>query len=67
MAITNSCAAGREMPYTSNNQSYIHDNSHGDNPKDRPRDIQNPGNIILPNIKYSWIGHPIRADKKTIF
>ena len=30
MTITNSCATGVEMPRTSNNQSYIYDNSHGD-------------------------------------
>ena len=37
MAMTNSCTTGREIPRTSNNQSYIHDNSPGDSPKDRPR------------------------------
>ena len=56
MAITNSCAAGREMPRTSNNQSYINDNSHGDIPKDRPQNIRNPGHIILPIMKILSFG-----------
>ena len=36
-----------------NNQFYIHDNSHGDIPKERPRNIQNLGHTILPTHKNS--------------
>ena len=30
MAITDNCAAGREMPRTKNKSKYVHDNSLGD-------------------------------------
>ena len=35
-----------------NNQFYIHDNSPGDSPKDRPRNIRNPSYKILPIRQY---------------
>ena len=56
MAITISCAAGREMLRTKKQPILIHDNSPGDSPKDRPLDIQNPSNIILPIMKILYFG-----------
>ena len=58
MAITNSCAAGREMPRTSKQPILypIHDNSPGDIPKDRPWNIWNPSYTILPMSKIRYFG-----------
>ena len=57
MAITNSCAAGREMPRARKQPIlYMMCNSPGDIPKDRPRDIRNPGHIILPIMKILSFG-----------
>ena len=36
MAITDSCAAGREMPRTKNQSKYIHSYTRKDSPTDRP-------------------------------
>ena len=36
MAITDSCAAGREMPRTKNQSKYIHSYTRRDSPTDRP-------------------------------
>ena len=52
MTITNSCAAGKEMPRNSKSTNLIYENSHRDIPKDRPRNFRNLGYIILPIRKY---------------
>ena len=35
---------------------YLHDNSHGNSPKDRPRHFRNPLHIILPIMKLLYFG-----------
>ena len=55
MAITNSCAAGRELPRT-RKQPILYTITRTEiGFTDRPRNIQNPSNIILPIWKYcTW-------------
>ena len=47
VAITNNCAAEREMPRTKNQSKYIHGNSSGDSLQDR---LQNLGDKRLPTL-----------------
>ena len=72
MTITDNCAAGRGMSRTCNNQSYIHDNSHGDrvygktteHSKSRPANTPNYRKHCLSDLVLHYLSRIFECKQK---